>query len=141
MSQTRRKMLGASLLSAFGLMSETAVVRAAAANSEEDCKRDIPIFVRPRGGRPILLVPGDDHKVRAYDIKAKGGARIPKPPFDTQELIGNPKFELKPIESRVVKVEGTTLHIKEGMLETSLVKLDVSPMRWSEIPPHPPHRR
>jgi hypothetical protein len=139
MARTRKKGLGASLVSAFDLMPENEIVRAA--RDEDDCKDSIPILVKPDRGAPILLVPGDDRKVRAYDIKPKRGVRIPKPPFDTKQLIGNTKFKLTVIESRIVKVGSKTLRINGGFLENALVSLAVVAMRWGEIHPPRPRRR
>lgn len=138
MSRTTKKGLGASLMPAFDLMPESKLIKAAAAI--EESKDSIPIFVKPDRGHPILLVPGDDRKVRAYDIKPGPRARLPKPPFDTVQLIGNSRFKLVAIDTRVVKVRGKSLRISDGVLQNSLVSLNVSPMRWGEMPPHQPHR-
>jgi len=138
MSETRRGLLGASLLSAFGLMSASSVVRAAAATSDDQGETGIPIYAKTLAGGAVLLVPESDHKIRAYDVVPRDGARLPEPPFDTNELIRNSRFRLVAIESRVVRVRGMRLHISGGFLLNSLASLDVTPMKWGEI--HPPHR-
>ena len=132
MAETRRNLFKTSILSVFGLISGTTIIKSAAA--ADPCPDSAPVLVRLAQDGYLLLTPQKDGSVKVTEVNSSAIAK--RWPFNLRGTI-----DPKPILSNSVTADGSfkigrvqfSYSKETGTLSSDTVGAVMALAKWNEI--------